>query len=287
MDPPPNPPVPYVFGTSAEEIARLQNLGELLQPSTRRLLQEAGISEGMSVLDVGCGPGSVTFLAAELVGPAGSVLGIDRDPAMLDTARAYARSSGQPIVSFIQADLAELAAEAWLEPGFDAIIGRLILLHIADPTALARTLARHLRPGGVMVFSEPDLTRMGASFPPIPVLEQLCEWVRDARRALGIDFQFGLRLQHVFQDAGLPAPQLKCEAFIGSGSGVGVVWPDAPCGAERDAGRALRRNRHRGTGRTGHPLRSGPRRCSQPAQRYPGHSTSLGLGPHGTGVSHG
>ncbi len=233
MDPPRNPPVPYVFGTSAEEIARLQNLGELLQPSTRRVLQEAGISEGMSVLDVGCGPGSVTLLAAELVGPAGSVLGIDRDPAMLDTARAYARSSGQPIVSFIQADLAELAAEAWLEPGFDAIIGRLILLHMADPTALARTLARHLRPGGVMVFSEPDLTRMGASFPPIPVLEQLCEWVRDAHRSLGIDFQFGLRLQHVFLDAGLPAPELKCEAFIGSGPGWG--WYDQMLRAARNA----------------------------------------------------
>jgi ubiquinone/menaquinone biosynthesis C-methylase UbiE len=172
----------YVFGSSAAEITRLQELGELLQHSTRQALQEAGIAEGMNVLDIGCGPGSVTFLAAELVGRAGSVTGVDRDPAMLATARADALSSRQSNVSFIRADLAELSAEGWLEAGFDAIVGRLILLHLDDPVAVLRRLMPHLHPGGVVVFSEPDLIRMGASFPPIPVLDQLCEWVRDGRR---------------------------------------------------------------------------------------------------------
>ena len=213
----------YVFGSSAAEITRLQELGELLQPSTRQALREAGVAEGMNVLDIGCGTGSVTFLAAELVGRAGSVTGVDRDPAMLATARAHALSSAQP-VSFIQADLAELGAERWLDPGFDAIIGRLILLHLDDPVAVLGRLVPHLHSGGVVVFQEPDLTRMGASWPPLPVLEQLCEWVRDAHRAWGIDCQFGLRLQQVFQDAGLPAPALRCDAFIGSGPGWG--WYD-------------------------------------------------------------
>ena len=95
----------YVFGSSAAEITRLNELAELLQPSTRQVLREAGITDGMTVLDIGCGPGSVAFLNAELVGRAGSVTGIDRDPAMLATARAHALSSAQP-VSFIQADLA-------------------------------------------------------------------------------------------------------------------------------------------------------------------------------------
>jgi 2-polyprenyl-3-methyl-5-hydroxy-6-metoxy-1,4-benzoquinol methylase len=223
----------YVFGSSATEITRLQQLGELLQPTTHQALREAGIAEGMNVLDIGCGPGSVTFLAAELVGPAGSVAGVDRDPAMLATARAHALSSGQPNVSFIRADLAELGAERWLEPGFDAIVGRLILLHLDDPVALLSRLVPHLHPGGVVVFQEPDLTRMGASFPPIPVLEQLCEWVRDAHRALGVDCQFGLRLQEVFQDAGLPPPALRCDAFIGSGPTWG--WYNQILHAARNA----------------------------------------------------
>jgi 2-polyprenyl-3-methyl-5-hydroxy-6-metoxy-1,4-benzoquinol methylase len=233
MKQPPRPAGRYVFGTSDAEIARLQQLGELLQPSTRQVLREAGVAEGMSVLDVGCGLGSVSFLAAELAGPTGAVVGIDNNPAMLVTARAHALASGAPIVSFLEADLTELGAEGWLEPGFDAIIGRLILLHVPNPAALLRTLARHLRPGGVTVFQEPDLTRMGASFPPIPALEQLCEWVRDAHRTLGIDCQFGLRLQQIFQDAGLPAPNLKCDAFIGSGPRWG--WYDQMLHAARNA----------------------------------------------------
>jgi 2-polyprenyl-3-methyl-5-hydroxy-6-metoxy-1,4-benzoquinol methylase len=209
---------PYVFGVPDAEISRLQQLGELLRFSTLQALREGGMAEGMKVLDIGCGTGSVTFLVGELVGPAGSVAGIERDPAMVATARAHALSGGQANVSFIQADLAELRGdEGWLEAGFDAVVGRLILLHLPDPVAALRILARHLHPGGIVVFQEPDLARMGASFPPIPALEQLCEWVRDAHRDLGIDCQFGLRLRQIFQDAGLPAPSLKCEAFIGSG----------------------------------------------------------------------
>ncbi len=233
MNEPGNVAGAYVFGGSAAEITRLQELGELLQFSTLRVLKEAGIAEGMRVLDIGCGPGSMTFLAAELAGPAGSVVGIDRHPGMLATAQAHALSSGRANVSFIEADLARLGAERWLEPGFDAIVGRLILLHMADPAAVLHTLSRHLHPGGVVVFQEPDLTRMGASFPPIPALEQLCEWVRDAHRALGIDCQFGLRLKHVFDDAGLPTPTLRCDAFIGGGPGWG--WYDQMLHAAQNA----------------------------------------------------
>jgi len=112
MKQPPRPPGRYVFGTSDAEIARLQQLGELLQPSTRQVLREAGVAEGMSVLDVGCGPGPVSFLAAELAGPTGSIVGIDNNPAMLATARAHALARGAPIVSFLEADLTELGAEA-------------------------------------------------------------------------------------------------------------------------------------------------------------------------------
>jgi hypothetical protein len=66
---------PCLFGSSAAETKLLIELGELLQPSTRQVLLNAGITEGMEVLDVGCGPGSVSLLAAELVGPAGWVSG--------------------------------------------------------------------------------------------------------------------------------------------------------------------------------------------------------------------
>jgi len=219
----------YVFGSSTGEIERLQKLDLLLRPATRRFLREAGIVEGMSVLDAGCGPGPVSFLLADLVGPAGKVVGIDRDPAMLAAARARAQATGQTNVSFVEVDLDRLE----LAMDVDAVVGRLILLHLRDPVGVLRVLARHLRPGGIVAFQEPDLARLGASFPPIPLVQQVGDWVRQAHHHLGLDSQFGLRLHQVFRDAGLPAPDLGCDAFVGAGADWG--WYDAIICAMRNA----------------------------------------------------
>jgi ubiquinone/menaquinone biosynthesis C-methylase UbiE len=68
----------YALGHSSAEIQRLKDQAAMLRPITERLLRSAGIDAGMRVLDLGCGAGDVSMLAAELVGPAGIVVGIDR-----------------------------------------------------------------------------------------------------------------------------------------------------------------------------------------------------------------
>src|SRR5690242_1456998 len=68
---------PYLLGDSPDAIQRLVIQGQMLYPFTRRVFEEAGIGTGMKVLDVGCGPGDVSLLIADLVGETGSVLGID------------------------------------------------------------------------------------------------------------------------------------------------------------------------------------------------------------------
>ncbi len=80
----------YVLGQAPEAIRRLLKQGQLLNPFTRKVLEEAGITTGMNVLDLGCGPGDVSLLAAELVGETGRVLGIDTNPAVLQIAQARA-----------------------------------------------------------------------------------------------------------------------------------------------------------------------------------------------------
>ena len=77
----------YVLGRSETESQRLVKQADFLRPSTERVFRKAGIKEGMHVLDLGCGAGDVSFLAAELVGPTGSVVGIDVDPGVLAVAR--------------------------------------------------------------------------------------------------------------------------------------------------------------------------------------------------------
>ena len=85
----------YPFQSSDDERQRLIAQGELVAPLTRRLFGNAGIRSGMRVLDIGSGSGDVTFLAAQLVGPEGSVVGVDRDPAQVAFAEERAKAAGR------------------------------------------------------------------------------------------------------------------------------------------------------------------------------------------------
>jgi tRNA A58 N-methylase Trm61 len=90
----------YLMGRSEAETRRLMAQHRLYGTFTRRLLEDAGIEEGMKVLDVGSGAGDVALLAAEFVGPTGSVAGVDQDSEVLETASARAEAFGLTNVSF-------------------------------------------------------------------------------------------------------------------------------------------------------------------------------------------
>ncbi|MCZ0983132.1 methyltransferase domain-containing protein [Streptomyces diastatochromogenes] len=82
----------YLLGHSPTETDRLVLQARLYDPITEQALRTAGLRPGMRVLDVGCGAGDVTFLAARIVGPEGTVLGVDAAPRALEVARARAAS---------------------------------------------------------------------------------------------------------------------------------------------------------------------------------------------------
>ena len=77
----------YVLGESETEHSRLRDQSVVFDPPTIQLLTEAGLTEGMSVLDIGTGAGDVAVIAADLVGPSGHVLAVDRSPEALGGAR--------------------------------------------------------------------------------------------------------------------------------------------------------------------------------------------------------
>ena len=84
----------YILGHLQQEIGRLILQATILRPFTERLMRNAEIGPGMRVLDVGCGAGDVSMLAAELVGPSGSVVGIDGNPQVVDLASRRVRTAG-------------------------------------------------------------------------------------------------------------------------------------------------------------------------------------------------
>src|SRR5215469_12907287 len=159
----------YLLGRTPRAIQRLLLLGQICQPFTRRAFTDAGITAGMSVLDVGCGPGDVSLIAAGLVGETGRVLGIDSSADMLQVAQARAQAAGLAHVSFLAADLRTLT----LDQSFDALVGRFILMHLPEPEAVLRRLVRSVRPGGIVAFQEYELSSLiASSYPPSPLWEQ-------------------------------------------------------------------------------------------------------------------
>ncbi|HUI41163.1 MAG TPA: class I SAM-dependent methyltransferase [Terriglobia bacterium] len=186
----------------------LDRQARLYETFTRQALQEAGLEPGMRVLDVGTGTGAVAALAAEMVGPEGTVLAVDRMPEVLEVAR----QRRQPNVSFVEGDPAEMH---FAEP-FDCIVGRFVLVYYPDPVIALRKLASNLRPGGVLMFQEPDCTGVRALHDR-PIFTRNDRWIVETIQAAGGDTSIGLRLYEYFVAAGLPAPTLRLDARIGGG----------------------------------------------------------------------
>lgn len=203
----------YVMGHSDDELARLERQTAVLGPTTERLLKAAGAGPGSRVLDVGCGTGDVAFQAARLVGPTGSVAGIDGSAEAVARARARAAALGLSAVEFHSAALAEYSADEQ----FDIVIGRYVLIHQPDPAVFLRAAARHVRPGGVLAFHEMDGKRGGRSVPPTALLQQVNEWIKLAMESALPHYDAGSRLAGYFLAAGLPYPELACETPVSGG----------------------------------------------------------------------
>lgn len=210
----------YQLGHTEHELDRLISQAAYFGDLTEHVLELAGLQPGMRVLDVGCGPGDVSFLAARLVGPAGAVIGVDSAESAVAAARARAEAAGLHNVHFLVGD----AAGVRLELPVDAVVGRLIIMHLPNPAAVLAHLRTLLVPGGLMVFQEMDLAG-SISDPPCPLFDTTLDRVRETLRRIGADHRVGLKLPRVFAAAGLPIPRMILGARVEAG-------PDSPAYAQ-------------------------------------------------------
>jgi SAM-dependent methyltransferase len=205
----------YVLGHSDQEIARLTRQATLIDPPTRRFFVEAGLTSGMRVLDIGSGAGHAAFVAAELVGATGEVIGTDRSPDAIKTAQANAQARKFRNVSFLHCNSDEMT----FEHSFDAVVGRYVLVHNADQSSMLRRLSKHLRPDGVMLFQEPAMA-IAQSFPPVDLYERCRYWYMEGLRAGGVQIDTAYRLHSIFVRAGLPPPTMRMHVAVGGAPGI-------------------------------------------------------------------
>lgn len=209
----------YPIAHTREELERLVQQGSFIGDLTEQVLHKAGLAPGMRVLDVGCGAGDVSFLAAKFVGPKGAVIGVDKAPEAIGYAQQRAQQAGLDNVRFVAADLTEFQLDG--EP-VDALIGRLVLMYFPDPAAVLRRLLTFVRPGGIVAFQELDLL---PSPPPEIMSHPLCETYVTAGTRVNqtfararIDDRIAFKLGQIFQQAGLPAPQMLAMQRVERGS---------------------------------------------------------------------
>jgi len=176
---------------------RMDLLAAVFAPSTHALLDAIGVASGARCVDVGCGGGHVALELGRRVGPAGRVVGIDLDAALLEVARTEAAARGVDNVSFRIATIEDLG-----QSGFDLACARMLLMHLRDPTSVAGLMVAAVRSGGVVAVE--DLNFSGSfTYPSCPAYDRRVGWYRETVRRCGGDADIGPCLPAMLSSVGL------------------------------------------------------------------------------------
>ncbi|HEV2780605.1 MAG TPA: methyltransferase domain-containing protein [Actinophytocola sp.] len=160
---------------------------------------------GLDLLDVGCGPGTITADLAARVAP-GRVVAIDAVADILTSARQVADERGLSNVEFVVGDVEALD---FPDHAFDVVHAHQVLQHVADPVAALREMRRVCRPGGVVAARDVDYAAM-TWYPENPVLDEWLALYRRTARHNGGEPDAGRRLLSWARRAGFST--IDCSA---------------------------------------------------------------------------
>jgi N-acetylglutamate synthase-like GNAT family acetyltransferase/2-polyprenyl-3-methyl-5-hydroxy-6-metoxy-1,4-benzoquinol methylase len=176
----------------------------------------AGVRPGETVLDIGSGAGIDCFLAADKVGPAGRVIGLDMTPEMVERARRNAREAGRTNVEFRLGDAEKMPVE---DGSVDWVVSNCVINLSPDKPAVFREIARVLRPGGRISISD-------------IVAEELPEAIRTSREAWSACLAGAISESAYVRglaQAGLAAVRAS-ERLVYDASQLEFLFGKSPCG---------------------------------------------------------
>ncbi|MBI5440711.1 MAG: class I SAM-dependent methyltransferase [Deltaproteobacteria bacterium] len=172
---------------------------EVLARSSRDFLMQSGLSEGMHVLEVGCGAGAMTPWLAQTVGANGSVTALDVDPRALEMTRARVRSLGSGNVEYVLKPVQEIAS---LRKSFDLIYCRFVLMQFQEPAEIVGRLVASLNTKGILALDEPD-QEADLAMPPCPPCAAANRVFLDYAERAGMTVQIGKLLFPILRQLGL------------------------------------------------------------------------------------
>jgi len=172
----------YFLGTHDEELQRLGLQHRVWREAVLDCWRQAGITTGSRVLDVGAGPGFAAADLAEIVGPAGEVVAVERSARFVEAGRAMLDKHRITNVRYHELDL---MTDPLPGSGYDATWCRWVACFVSSPTLLIDKIAAAIRPGGVAIFHEYLVYETFRFAPPRPRQREFAEQVVKGWRAAG------------------------------------------------------------------------------------------------------
>ncbi len=195
--------------TLNREVHRLREQARLAWPQESPILTRFGLRDGMSVVDLGCGPGSVTEHLLTLL-PHSQIIALDNEPALLESARQQLQAQAGERLRFVEASVMETGLP---ENSVDFAFARFVFQHLADPVGAAREALRILKPNGRFALIEVDEIGFPVMFdPPVPLLEAMRQKSMQEQSARGGNRSIGRHLWRILRAAGFQ--ELRLEAFV-------------------------------------------------------------------------
>src|SRR5215467_6978117 len=201
----------YVLGTHEQELARLGLQHRVWRPIALDSWQRAGVTVGKRVLDVGAGPGYAAIDLAEIVGPSGEVVALERSRNFINAFRQMIRTRSLANVRVHEVDLMvdDLPARH-----YDFAWCRWVVSFVNDPLLLIQKLGRVMPKGSLSIFHEYGHYETWRFFPRLPMQERFREHVIATWRESGGEPDGAIRLPELLSDNGfairLARPHVFC-----------------------------------------------------------------------------
>lgn len=214
----------YVLGTHDEEIARLGVQHRVWRDKVLDVWTRAGFTSGQTIADIGCGPGYATLDLAEIVGPTGRVIAIERSRRFLDALESAAHARGLTNITTYERDL---DADGLPDVQVDATWCRWVAAFVMRPRDLAAAVHRVVRPGGVAVFHEYLDYAAWRLLPRSAEFEEFVRVVIETWRKSGGEPDIGLNLGAWLEESGFHIEQYRPIVEVISPADAAWQWPQA------------------------------------------------------------
>lgn len=225
----------YVLGTDDAEIERLALQHRVWRPRALDAWRRAGFSMGQTLLDVGCGPGHASLDLADVVGPTGRVVALERSRRFLDHLGGVCGQRGVETIEPLEVDLDETFPQ---DMNADGAWCRWVFSFLKSPQAALARIAPAIRPGGVFVLHEYFDYSTWRLAPPSPELDEFVAAVMKSWRDEGGEPNIGLDLPRWLGELGFEIRSLRPIVDVVAPSNFVWNWPKTfiQAGAERLVG---------------------------------------------------